>query len=121
MIVWGYRMRDLFAGIPVGDFKVALDWYNRFLGKEPSFFPHEKEAVWELAEHRYIYIVQDQENAGHALVTCLVDDLESFVGKIDDLAIKPSKDEAFPNNMRKLTYRDPDGNEFGIGGVVQNV
>jgi hypothetical protein len=26
------------------------------------------EAVWEVAEHRYIYIVQDPERARHALV-----------------------------------------------------
>jgi hypothetical protein len=61
---------DLFAGIPVADYAAALKWYERLLGSPPTFFPHDTEAVWELAEH-----------------------------------------------VRKITYRDPDGNEIGYGGA----
>jgi hypothetical protein len=39
----------LFAGIPVRDFAVAVDWYERLFGAPPSSFPHDTEAVWELA------------------------------------------------------------------------
>ena len=46
----------LFAGIPVNDYATALAWYERLLGSQPAFFPNDKEAVWELAEHRYVYI-----------------------------------------------------------------
>jgi hypothetical protein len=42
----------LFAGIPVRDFTSALHWYERLFGTPPSSFPHDTEAVWELAEHR---------------------------------------------------------------------
>jgi hypothetical protein len=28
--------------------------YERLLGSEPAFFPHATEAVWELAEHRFL-------------------------------------------------------------------
>ena len=56
---------DLFAGIPVADYTAALKWYERLLGYPPTFFPHDTEAVWELAEHRYLYIVQQPEHAGH--------------------------------------------------------
>jgi hypothetical protein len=48
---------DLFAGIPVTDYAAALPWYERFFGRSPSFLPNDIEAVWEVAEHRYIYIV----------------------------------------------------------------
>jgi hypothetical protein len=40
---------DLFAGIPVADYAAALSWYERLLGEAPTFFPHDTEAVWELA------------------------------------------------------------------------
>jgi hypothetical protein len=40
---------DLFAGIPVTDYAAALKWYERLLGSPPTFFPHDKEAMWELA------------------------------------------------------------------------
>jgi hypothetical protein len=47
---------DLFAGIPVGDYERALAWYERLLGSGPSFLPNATEAVWELAEHRSVFI-----------------------------------------------------------------
>lgn len=47
---------DLFAGIPVSDYQRGLAWYGRLLGSEPAFLPNATEAVWELAEHRYLYI-----------------------------------------------------------------
>ncbi len=60
---------DLFAGIPVGDYQRALAWYERLLGSEPSFLPNAKEAVWELAEHRWVFIEERPEHAGHAMHT----------------------------------------------------
>jgi len=59
---------DLFAGIPVTDYDAALPWYEQFFGRQPSFLPNSIEAVWEVAEHRYVYIVEDPERAGNALV-----------------------------------------------------
>ena len=67
---------DLFAGIPVADYAAALKWYERLLGSPPTFLPNDIEAVWELAEHRYVYIVQQPEHAGHAMHTLFVDDLD---------------------------------------------
>jgi hypothetical protein len=54
---------DLFAGIPVTGY-AALPWYERFFGVRPSFLPNDTEAVWEVAEHRYVYIVQEPGRAG---------------------------------------------------------
>ena len=65
---------DFFAGIPVTDYAVALPWYEQFFGGRPSFLPTDTEAVWEVAEHRYIYIVQQPGRAGNALVLSFVDD-----------------------------------------------
>jgi hypothetical protein len=63
---------DLFAGISVKDFAIAQAWYERLLGSPPAFFPNDVEAVWELAEHRYIYIELRPEHAGHAQLTLFV-------------------------------------------------
>jgi len=35
-----------------------LPWYEQFFAGRPSFLPNDIEAVWEVAEHRYIYIVR---------------------------------------------------------------
>ncbi len=54
----------LFAGIYVSDYQAATQWYARLLGGEPSFIPNDTEAVWELGEHRSIYINVRPEDAG---------------------------------------------------------
>jgi catechol 2,3-dioxygenase-like lactoylglutathione lyase family enzyme len=107
----------LFAGISVSDYATALAWYERLLGSPPSSFPHDTEAVWELAEHRLLYIVQRPEHAGHALHTLIVDDLDGRVAEIAQRGLQPAQRETYANGVRKITYVDPDGNEIGFGGV----
>lgn len=107
---------DLFAGIPVTDYASALPWYERFFGRPPSFCPNDTEAVWEVAEHRYVYIVQDPERAGNALAMSFVDGLGARVGEIAERGIEPAKRETYDNDVTKVTYRDPDGNEISFGG-----
>ena len=83
---------DLFAGIPVTGYAAALPWYERFFGGRPSFLPNDTEAVWEVAEHRYIYIVQDPG--------------------------RPAKRETLDSGVTKVIYRDADGNEISFGGAL---
>ena len=107
---------DLFAGIPVTDFERARAWYERLLGVEPSFLPHDTEAVWEVAEHGFVYIVERPEHAGHAVHTLFVGDLDAQLEEIAGRGLEPSEQETYDNGVRKATYRDPDGNEIGFGG-----
>lgn len=108
---------DLFAGVPVADYAAALQWYEWLLGCPPSFFPHDTEAVWELEEHRFVYIVQRPEHAGHAMHTFFVDDFDARLTQIADRGLDPVERETYMNGVRKATYRDPDGNEIGLGGA----
>ncbi|MEU5978256.1 VOC family protein [Streptomyces sp. NPDC047315] len=108
---------DLFAGIPVTDHRAALPWYEKFFGTQPSFLPNDVEAVWELAEHRYVYIVQDPERAGNALVLSFVDDLDDRVAGAADRGIVPARRETYEGGVTKVVYRDPDGNEISLGGA----
>jgi catechol 2,3-dioxygenase-like lactoylglutathione lyase family enzyme len=107
---------ELFAGISVSDYERALTWYGQLLGSEPSFIPNDVEAVWEVGEHRYVYIELRPAHAGHALHTLFVDDLDRRVQGIADRGLEPAERETYSNGVRKVTYRDPDGNEFGFGG-----
>jgi predicted enzyme related to lactoylglutathione lyase len=108
---------DLFAGIPVTDYAAALPWYERFFGRQPSFLPNDIEAVWEVAEHQYIYIVQDPERAGNALVMSFVNDLDGRVAEIAGRGIEPVDRETYEGGVTKVTYRDPEGNEISLGGA----
>ena len=107
---------DLFAGIPVRDFGTARTWYERLLGGPPAFLPHDTEAVWEVAEHRFVYVVQDPHRAGHAVLTLFVDDLDDRVASIAGRGLEPAQRETYDNGVRKVTFRDDDGNEVGFGG-----
>ena len=106
---------DLFAGIRVRDFEAARPWYERLLGAEPSFEPHSTEAVWELAEHRFLFIVED-ESAGASPLTIFVEDLDARVAEIGSRGIEPAERVTYSNGVRKVTYRDADGNAIDFGG-----
>jgi hypothetical protein len=108
--------RSLFAGICVSDYEAALPWYERLLGSEPTFLAHATEAVWELAEHRFLFINEDAGRAGYALHTIFVDDLDTVVSEIARRGIETSDRETYSNGVRKAIYRDADGNEIGFGG-----
>ena len=108
---------DLFAGIPVNDYAAARGWYERLLGSPPTFVPDDTEALWELAAHRYLYIDQRPEHAGHAMLTIFVDDFDALVAQIADRGLEPTEREVYANGVRTAIYRDPDGNEIGFGGA----
>ncbi|MGW4735480.1 VOC family protein [Streptomyces shenzhenensis] len=108
---------DLFAGIPVKDYAAALDWYERLLGSPPAFVASDTESVWELAEHRYVYVEHRPGHAGHAMHTVFVDDFEARVAGITARGLRPAQRTTYANGVRKAVYRDPDGNEIGIGGA----
>lgn len=106
----------LFAGINVGSRDAAVTWYSALLGSEPSFLPNDVEAVWELAEDRFVYVCQQPGRAGHSAVTLFVDDLDERVAAIAARGIEPAERETYDNGVRKVLYLDPDGNEIGFGG-----
>jgi catechol 2,3-dioxygenase-like lactoylglutathione lyase family enzyme len=106
----------LFAGLRVRDFQAARAWYEQLLG-EPTFSPHATEAVWTLAEDRSVYVVEDAAGAGHSLVTIFLEELDDRVAEIAARGIEPDARETYSNGVRKMVYRDPDGNELGFGGA----
>jgi catechol 2,3-dioxygenase-like lactoylglutathione lyase family enzyme len=109
----------LFAGMRVRDYQAARAWYERLLG-EPTFFPHATEAVWTLAEDRSLYVVERADGAGHCVVTIFVDDLDAYVTAAGARGVEPDERETYSNGVRKVIYRDPDGNELGFGGPPLN-
>ena len=109
---------DLFAGIAVRDYAAALTWYEKLLGTPPAFFPNDDEAVWEIAEHRYVYIERRPAKAGNAIHTLFLDDFDERIAAIAARGLTPATEETYDNGVRKTTYIDPDGNEIGFGGAA---
>ena len=105
----------LFAGLRVRDLQAARPWYERLLG-EPSFFPNATEAVWTLAEDRSVYVVEHAGGAGNSAATIFLDDLDAHVDAVAARGLEPDERLTYSNGVRKVLYRDPDGNEVGFGG-----
>jgi hypothetical protein len=72
--------------------------------------------VWELADHRFLFIELRPEHAGHALHTLFVSDFDLRLADIAGRGLTPAEFETYDNGVRKATFRDPDGNEIGFGG-----
>ena len=111
---------ELFAGIPVTDFDRAVAWYERLLGEPATFVATDTEWVWTLSEHRSIYVELLPERAGYAMVTAFLSEpeaLDRFVESAAARGIRPDTRETYGNGVRKVIYRDPDGNEIGFGGA----
>lgn len=107
---------ELFATTCVRDFATAYSWWERLLGGPPSFKAHEREAVWEIAPHRWLVVEERPEHAGHATHTLIVSDLDARVAAMAGRGIEPSEQETYGDGVRKVLYRHPDGNEIGFGG-----
>jgi catechol 2,3-dioxygenase-like lactoylglutathione lyase family enzyme len=107
----------VFAGFPVRDYGAALEWYKRLLGAEPTFYPNDVEAVWQLAEDRYVYIIQDPDRAGGAVSMIWVDDPVAEVARISGRGLEPADVEKH-ESVWKYVFHDGDGNEIGIGGDI---
>ena len=108
---------ELFAGIPLGDRADATAWYERLLGAPPAFLPNDAEAVWELADHRFVYVEVRPQHAGHGKLAIVVDDYDARLFAIAGRGLEPDERETYDDGTRKATFRDPDGNEFGIAGA----
>ena len=73
--------------------------------------------MWTLAENGSVYVVEHADGAGNSVVTLFVDDLDEWVGAIAARGLDPDERETLSNGVRKVVYRDPDGNEVGFGGA----
>lgn len=104
---------ELFAGLRVSDFAAMLPWYVELLG-EPTMFPHQSEAVWTVAGHGHLYIVEEPARSGSSVALLMVDDLEKRLRKG---SVEPAIDETYDNGVRKVTFRDADGNELAFGSM----
>lgn len=108
---------ELFAGLAVSDLPRAVAWYDRLLGEVETFVPHDSEHVWTLADGRHLYVELRPAVAGRGFVTLFVDDLSAFLAAASSRGLAPESQETYDNGVRKVLFRDPDGNEVGVGGA----
>ena len=62
-------------------------------------------------------VLLSPEHAGHSQVTLFLGDLDAFVDAAEERGIHPESRETYDNGVRKVIFRDPDGNELGLAGA----
>ena len=87
----------------MSDYARSLAWYERLLGSSPSFLASPTEAVWELAEHRNVYIEERSSGVGHALITIFIDDFDEQLASIAARGLEPEQIETYDKGVRKAT------------------
>jgi catechol 2,3-dioxygenase-like lactoylglutathione lyase family enzyme len=104
----------LFAGLPVANYDSALGWYQRLLGRPPDVIVDENEAMWQVVDAGWIYVVGDSSRAGTGLLALLVDDLERYCSEMTERGITIGQIEV-EGGVRRVVIADPSGNQIKVG------
>jgi catechol 2,3-dioxygenase-like lactoylglutathione lyase family enzyme len=99
-----------FAGVAVADYSSARAWYERLIGRPADFYPHETEAVWQIIENGWIYVVADNARAGRGLLTLMVDNLDRQIAELRERGLAVGAIETQPGRFRRVVVLDPEGN-----------
>jgi catechol 2,3-dioxygenase-like lactoylglutathione lyase family enzyme len=106
--------RHLFAGIGVADYAAMRDWYERFTGRPADLVPNEIEVCWQLTDTAWVYVKKDEERAGKAFITMLVDDLDARLEELSQRGIASGPVETMSNGTRTALVTDPEGNTIQL-------
>jgi catechol 2,3-dioxygenase-like lactoylglutathione lyase family enzyme len=104
---------DLFAGVPVSDLDVSIDWYTRFFGRPPDHRVGD-EVLWEIDEHATLFIEPDAAQAGAGRITLAVTGLDAHLERLAAARIEHEPIEAYSNGVRHVKVPDPDGNAIAF-------
>jgi len=107
--------RHVFAGIGVSDYPALREWYERFMGRPADLVPNEIEVCWQLTDSAWVYVKKDEERAGNAFITILVDDLGARLEELSRRGIASGPVETMTNGTRTALVTDPEGNTIQLG------
>lgn len=100
----------LFAGAPVADLALAVDWYSRLFGRQADVIVNDDEVMWRVSDSAWIYVFRDPGRAGHGTVTLSVRDLDRTIDELAERGIVGEPVEVVGTAGRKTKFADADGN-----------
>ena len=103
----------LFAGVPVSDLDVSIEWYTRFFGRPPDSRVGE-EVLWEIDEHAWLFIEPGADRAGAGRITLAVTGLDVLLDRLGAQRIEHEPVETYSNGVRHVDVPDPDGNAIAL-------
>ncbi|MBT2513436.1 VOC family protein [Arthrobacter sp. ISL-30] len=103
----------LYAGVPVTDRAAALKWFEVFFGR-PADEVIDSEALWQINESAWIFIDEDPDRAGHALLTLGVEGLDGILARLAAFGVEHEPVETYGNGVRHVVVLDPDSNRLSL-------
>ena len=100
----------VFTGVAVADYESAVPWYRRLFGRPEDIVVNDHEVMWRITDSAWIYVVGDEQRAGHALVALSVPDLDRAVEEIEDRGVECGPVKIAGDGARKASIIDPEGN-----------
>ena len=104
---------ELFAGVPVSDLDVSIDWYTRFFGRPPDRRVGD-EVLWEIDEHATLFIEPNAAQAGAGRITLAVTGLDVLLERLAAQRIEHEPIETYSNGVRHVNILDPDRNSIAF-------
>ncbi|MDF1488396.1 VOC family protein [Tessaracoccus caeni] len=107
---------QVFAGLPVRDLSVAIDWYSIFFGRSPDEVVGE-EAMWQVAAATWLFVAPDEKRAGGGLMTLGVPSLDAYLSRWRSAGMAHQPIETYGNGVQHVTIIDPDGNSVSLAAA----
>jgi hypothetical protein len=104
----------LFAGVAVAHFDAAVSWYTQLLGRSADVIVNGDEVMWRFADAAWLYVVREEQRAGHALAALRLLDLDKTVRDISGRGITGDPIGFVGDSGRKATFTDVDGNAISF-------
>jgi predicted enzyme related to lactoylglutathione lyase len=104
----------VFTGVAVADFEPAVAWYRRLFGRPEDIVVNDDEVMWRITDTAWLYVVGDEQRAGHALVALSVPDLSLAVEEIENRGLECGPVEIVGDGARKALIIDPEGNTVAL-------
>ncbi len=109
----------LFSGVPVVRLGAVQPWYESLFGRSPDVVANDREVMWQVRDGGWLYVVEDEDRAGRALVAIAVADLDGTLDGLASRGIDRPEVDTVPGAGSKATVTDPDGNTVAFIEVVR--
>ncbi|TLW91321.1 VOC family protein [Saccharomonospora piscinae] len=106
-------MTRLYCGVPVTDRNTAPTWFAALFGREADEVIG-GEALWRVSDTAWIFVDEQPDRAGGALLTLEVDGLDAILARLAEHDIRHEPVETYDNGVRHVVVLDPDGNSLSL-------
>ncbi len=109
--------RSILAVACVRDMARSVDWYSRFIGREPDDRPMDGLVQWRLGDGAGLQLVRDVDKAGSSMVTVVVPDMPTTRERLTRASLDLGPDMQGDHGVI-AQLDDPDGNRLTLAEPV---